>query len=138
MGLFWGTKKTFYLETTLHPGDRFRQDLMYQYQHFTRAADDQSLYDLHILVSKTTYQFNKYFYIRSLIQFDSYRKLVLSDMLASFTLIPGTVIYLGYGSLHQKNYWDPVNSKWEPGMGPEKYYPFTQSFFFKAGYRLRF
>jgi len=137
-GPFLGHKTIFIIQTAFQPSSKFRQDFDYQYQHFTRASDNQPVYDLNIFVSRTTYQFNKYLFIRSLIQFDSYRKIVLTDILGSFTLIPGTVIYLGYGSLHGKNYWDTANSRWDPGMGPEKYYQFTQSFFFKASYVFRF
>ena len=137
-GPFLGYKTTVLFQTVFQPGSKFRQDIEYQYQHFTRASDREPVYDLNILVSRTTYQFNRYFFIRSLIQYDSYRKLILTDILGSFTLIPGTVIYLGYGSLHEKNYWDTANSRWDPEMGPDKYYQFTQSFFFKASYVFRF
>jgi len=137
-GPYPGHKTTFFFNTTFQPDNKFTQSFEYQYQHFTRASDGEPIYDLNILVSKTTYQFNKYFFIRSLIQYDSYRKIVLTDILGSFTLIPGKVIYLGYGSLHGKNYWDTVNSRWVPGMGPGKYYQFTQSLFFKASYMIRF
>ena len=137
-GPFLGHKTTFFFNTTLQPGNKFSQSFEYQYQHFTKASDNAPVYDLNILISRTTYHFNKYFFIRSLIQYDSYLKIVLADILGSFTLIPGTVVYLGYGSLHNKNYWDAVNSKWDPGMEPGKYYQFTQSFFFKASYVIRF
>ena len=137
-GPYLGHKTTFSFKTTIQPNNKFSQSFEYQYQHFTKASDNAPVYDLNILVSRTTYHFNKYFFIRSLIQYDSYRRIILTDILGSFTLIPGTVVYLGYGSLHNKNYWNAVNSKWDPGMEPGKYYQFTQSFFFKASYVIRF
>jgi hypothetical protein len=137
-GPYLGHKTTYFFNTTIQPNDKFSQGFEYQYQHFTRALDNAPVYDLNILISRTIYHFNKYFFIRSLIQYDSYREIVLTDILGSFTLIPGTVVYLGYGSLHNKNYWDNINSKWNPGMEPGKYYQFAQSFFFKASYMLRF
>jgi hypothetical protein len=137
-GPFLGHKTTFSFSTIFQPGNKFTQSFGYQYQHFTKVSDNTPVYDLNILISRTTYHFNKYLFIRALIQYDSYRKIVLTDILGSFTLIPGTVVYLGYGSLHNKNYWDTVNSKWDPGLGPGKYYQFTQSFFFKASYVIRF
>jgi hypothetical protein len=36
-----------------------------------------------ILYSKTTYQFNKYFFLRAVVQYDSYLKRLLTDFLAS-------------------------------------------------------
>ncbi|MCU0286549.1 MAG: carbohydrate binding family 9 domain-containing protein [Acidobacteria bacterium] len=133
-----GRKTTFLFQTVLQPGNRFTQHLEYQYQRFTKLIGHEPIYDLNIIISKTSYQFNKYFFIKALIQYDSYQKKVLTDLLGSFTLIPGTVIYLGYGSLHNKNYWDAVNSKWTTGSEAGKYYQFIQSLFFKASYIIRF
>jgi len=137
-GPFLGHKLSFFFQTQIQPNYKFTQDFEYQYQNFTRASDDIRIYDLNILISRTTYQFNKYLFIRALLQYDSYREIVLTDMLASFTLIPGTVIHLGYGSLHQKLYWDETTSTWDSEMEPAKYYQVTSSFFFKASYLIRF
>lgn len=137
-GPFLGHKPSFYFQTRIQPSYKFTQDFEYQYQHFTRASDDKRIYNLNMFISRTTYQFNKYLFIRSLIQYDSYRKIVLTDILTSFTLIPGTVIHLGYGSLHRKQYWDNVNFTWDREMEQGKYYQVTQSFFFKASYLIRF
>ncbi|MCP4157657.1 MAG: hypothetical protein GY757_58650 [bacterium] len=38
------------------------------------------------------------------------QKKLLTDFLASFTLIPGSVIHLGYGTLHEKKTW--YNGTW--------------------------
>ena len=137
-GPYLGHRTNFMINTILQPNHKFTQNFEYQYEHFTRASDGVKVYDLNILISRTTYQFSKHLFIRALIQYDSYQKCVLADILGSFTLIPGTVVYLGYGSLHGKSYWDTINSKWDPEMGPGKYYQFTQSLFFKASYIIRF
>jgi hypothetical protein len=137
-GPFLGNKISFYFQTQIQPGYKFTQDFEYQYEHFNRESDHQRIYNLNIFISRTTYQFNKYLFVKSLIQYDSYRQLILTDILASFTLIPGTVVHLGYGSLHRKRYWDETNSAWDPEMEADKYYQVTQSFFFKAGYVIRF
>jgi hypothetical protein len=39
------------------------------------------------------------------VEYNTYRKKLLLDFLASFTYVPGTVIQLGYGSLHEKLQW---------------------------------
>jgi hypothetical protein len=63
---------------------------------------------------------------------------VITDLLASFTLIPGTVLYVGYGSLYREQFWDGADAAWkrQPGMG--NYYQTTQSLFVKASYLWRF
>lgn len=135
---FLGNRLSFIFALRFQPNPKLTQDLEYTYQHFKRSSDSSLVYDLNILVSRTTFQFNKYLFIRALVQYDSYQNVVLTDMLASFTLIPGTVVHLGYGSLHQKQYWDDINQQWDTGVDLGKYYQNTQSLFFKVSYLYRF
>jgi hypothetical protein len=135
---FLGNRLSFTFRTGFQPNPKLKQDLEYTYQHFKRSSDSSLVYDLNILVSRTTFQFNKYLFVRALVQYDSYQNVVLTDMLASFTLIPGTVVHLGYGSLHQKQYWDDINQQWDTGVDLGKYYQNTQSLFFKVSYLYRF
>ena len=46
---------------------------------------------------------------------------VLGDFLASFTYIPGTVIYLGYGSLNESQAW--ADNGWQRGVTGDRYLP---------------
>lgn len=135
---FLGNRIYFDIETSFQPNDKLRQDLEYTYEGFKNAANGEQVYNLHILVSKTTYQFNKYLFLRALVQYDSYQKVILSDLLASFTLIPGTVIHLGYGSLHQKRFWNNQDLIWQNQAEMSNYYHTRQSIFFKASYRIQF
>jgi hypothetical protein len=89
-----------------------------------------------IFQSKTTYQFDKHFFVRALIQYDNYREVVLTDLLASFTLIPGTVMHLGYGSLHENLEWQ--NNQWADDTTYGKYFQSSQSLFFKVSYLFQF
>ena len=52
---------------------------------------------------------------RAIAQYDSLRARVLTDMLASFELQPGTVAFVGYGSLFEQR--DYLNDAWIPGAG---------------------
>lgn len=135
---FLGNQTNISIKAGLQPNAKLAQDFEYTYQQFDRISDGKLIYDLNMLASRTTYQFNKYLFLRALIQYDSYRSVVLTDMLASFTLIPGTVIHLGYGSLHREQHWNEVNSQWVEGVGLGKYYQTTRSIFFKASYLYRF
>jgi hypothetical protein len=135
---FLGNSTSYSFEVSLQPNSKLTQDLSYEYQHFNRMADGERIYDLDILVSRTTFQFNKYLFVRSLIQYDSYSKVILTDLLASFTLIPGTVVHVGYGSLHQKQSWNDRLMTWEQRIGAGRYYQTTQSFFVKISYLYRF
>ncbi|MCX6582231.1 MAG: DUF5916 domain-containing protein [Candidatus Aminicenantes bacterium] len=81
----------------------------------SRKADDKKLYTVDIYNAQTTYQFNKYFFIRAAVRYDNYRDKLLTDLLASFTFIPGTVVHLGYGSLYENKEWQI--DRWVPGQG---------------------
>lgn len=135
---FLGKRIKFHLGATYQPNDRITQAVEYTYQDFHRQTDREHVYDLNILVSRTTYQFNRSLFVRALVQYDSYAKKVLTDLLASLTVIPGTVLYVGYGSMYRQQYWDDADSAWKRQPGPGRYYQTTQSLFVKASYLWRF
>ena len=102
------------------------------YSDFFRAADEVKIYDYTIYRNRTVLQFNKYLFVRSVIEYNTYWKRINADFLASFTYIPGTVIYLGYGSVYQKLRWQ------ENDYFPSDYYmTIEKNFFFKASYLWR-
>ena len=117
---------------TLQPGKNLNQH--FSYYHTQLSKDKTKLYDVDIFYSRTTYQFNKYFFLRAIIQYNGYQEKLLSDFLASFTLIPGTVIHVGYGGLYEKREWK--NGEWIPGRGD--LLNTKRSLFFKASYLWRF
>jgi hypothetical protein len=59
---------------------------------------------------------------------------VLTDLLASWELRPGTVAYVGYGSLIERRDWD--GQAWTHGVGP--YQTSQRGVFFKASYSYQF
>jgi hypothetical protein len=102
------------------------------YDDFHRKDNDEEVYSLNIINTKLTYQFSESLYLRAIVQWDSLREVVLTDILASFTYIPGTVIYFGYGSLHENMGWE--DNRWESAAPNAQYYQSTQSVFLKASY----
>ena len=92
------------------------------------------VYAVDVLNSKTSFQFDRHFQARAIVQYDSSRNQVLTDILGSFELIPGTVAYLGYGSSIEQREWD--GHAWQPGHGD--YATSRRGFFFKASYIHRF
>ncbi len=127
-GDYFGTGFGF----TVQPNSRLSLTLSYHHSQLKRESEP--IYNVNIIYSRTTYQFNKYLFARVIVQYDSYKKNLLTDILASFTLIPGTVIHLGYGGLFEKQAWQ--NGNWAPGVG--NLWNMKRSFFFKASYLWRF
>ena len=131
---FQGHRTDVRVGATLQPSGRFSQALSYRRVVFDRKATGERAYDLDILYSRTTYQFSRQFFLRSLVQFDSSRYRVLTDFLASYELRPGTVVYAGYGSLIERR--DFINGEWILGDGD--YQTSQRGLFFKASYLHRF
>ena len=132
---FMGDYINWRSELTLQPTGNFNQVCSYVYETLENPETHKQQYNVHVLQSKTTYQFNEYFFIRAQVQYDSYREVVLTDLLASFTLIPGTVMHLGYGSLHEQLEWK--DKQWLNDSVFGKYYQCSRSLFFKASYLYR-
>jgi hypothetical protein len=61
-----------------------------------------------------------------------YRKRLLTDTLVSFKYIPGTVVYAGYGSVHERLRWE-TNSY----VRGDEFLQTRQGVFFKASYLSR-
>ncbi|MGB8958278.1 MAG: DUF5916 domain-containing protein [Candidatus Aminicenantales bacterium] len=132
---FLGRMESARAGIVLQPGVKLSQSLSLSQNHFTRGGIP--VYDVTVLNARTTYQFNKYLFVRALFQYDSYARKWLTDLLASFTYIPGTVVHLGYGVLYEKHGWEA--GQWLPGgdLGA-RYYALKNSLFFKVSYLWRF
>ncbi len=132
--------KQFYISSSLtfQPLQTLSFNLSYEYTDFDKKSDGSDVYDYHILYTRATYQPNKHLLFRFLVQYDSYLDTVMSDVLASYELVPGTVIHVGYGSMHENISWDPRSRNWSNDLNARKFYQTSQSFFIKCSYRLQF
>ena len=119
---------------TLQPNGRFNQRLSYRRVAFDREATGERVYTLDIVNSRTTYQFTRSFFVRTLVQYDSSRSQVLTDFLSSYELRPGTVVFVGYGSLIERREF--VDGRWLANEGT--YQTSRRGLFFKASYLHRF
>ncbi|MDX2415756.1 MAG: DUF5916 domain-containing protein [Bacteroidales bacterium] len=115
------------------PSEKIHLDLTYTYTDFYNSSSRNQDYNYSIVRGKLTYQMNKYFFVRAITEYNSYREEMLTDFLASFTYIPGTVVYMGYGSVYERIMWD--GAQYNPA---DKFMETTRGFFFKASYMYRF
>jgi hypothetical protein len=128
-GITWGC------ELTVEPSEKLKVGFDYSYTNLYKKENHQKSYSYSVDIFNlhTTYQFNKYFFVRGNIRYDNYREKLLTDFLASFTFIPGTVVHLGYGSLYEKKEWQ--DNQWVPGG--DDFLEMKRGLFFKASYLLR-
>lgn len=102
------------------------------YVDFYSESSREKIYDYAILRSFNTFQLNKYMFLRGIVEYNTYRKRLMLDTLISFTYIPGTVFYVGYGSAFQKLEWDGQDY-----VESDRFLETKRGFFFKVSYLWR-
>jgi hypothetical protein len=127
---FAGTNKRRNIRIGLQPSSKLSNFIEYTYVKFDRESGEK-VFDVHVVNLRNTYQFNPRFLIRAITQYDSSRRRVLGDFLASYELVPGTVVHAGYGTLLESR--TPLD---RPERTP--YEATARAFFFKASYLARF
>jgi hypothetical protein len=131
---FLGRRHTYNAEVTLQPTARFKESVSYNRVALDRLEGGPRVYTVDVLNTKTTFQVDRRFSVRGIVQYESSHSRVLTDLLACWELRPGTVAYAGYGSLVEKQDWD--GTRWVRGQG--SYTTTNRGFFFKASYIHRF
>lgn len=114
------------------PSDKLNLDLSLRYSDFTKASDGLREFDYTIVRGRATYQVDKYLFFRAIVEHNAFRKRLTTDLLASFTYIPGTVVHIGYGSAYERGEWR--DGKF---IGTDRFLEARRGFFFKASYLWR-
>jgi hypothetical protein len=130
---YLGDSRRGEFSVTVQPGDKLNLTVGGYAEAFNRKDESGRVYSVAILNTRATYQFNKYFFLRAITQVDDYEHKILTDFLASFTWIPGTVMHLGYGSMVERHDWR--DSGWTDGG---RYREMKRGLFFKASYLWRY
>jgi hypothetical protein len=136
---YLGASRIYNTEVGLQASARLNQTVTCDRVEFDRLSDGSRVYTVNVLNSRTTFQLNRFFFLRAIAQYDSSRRQVLSDFLASWELLPGTVAYAGYGSLTERQSWD--GNRLSPSLDRSsvgRYQTSQRSLFFKAAYVHRF
>jgi len=129
---FQGEKHSIYASMDFKPTENFTTSLRLIRSFMNRTSTGEQLFDYRIYRNRTTYQLNKYFYVRATLEYNDYEKTLMTDLLAAFTYIPGTVIYVGYGSLYEKTQY--CNTEYIPA---NDFLEMQRGFFVKASYNWR-
>ena len=126
---FQGDRTSWMARVWLQPNAKLNHHVSYSFVTFDRRSTGEKVYDVHVVNLRNSYQFSPRFFVRAVGQFDSSRRRVLADFLASYELSPGTVVHAGYGSLFGRAHEDLVF---------DRYTATARALFFKASYRARF
>ena len=122
-----GTQELLQVTADLQPTQQLNLALNYTY--FIFELPQQPLFSYPISRARLSYQYNRYVLFRGIVEHNGYRDTLLTDLLASFTYIPGTVMHLGYGSIYQESLSATTREL--------DYNETNRGFFFKASYNWR-
>ena len=129
---YQGYGTTSFAEVDYQPVNKLDFLLDLTYSDFYRRADRTKVYSYTILRDRNTFQLNKYLFLRGIVEYNLYYKRLTLDGLVSFTYIPGTVFYVGYGSALERTEWD--GSQYVP---TDRFHEMRRGFFFKVSYLWR-
>jgi hypothetical protein len=132
---FQGESRGAGVGMTLQPNQHVNQSVDVNRVRFNRASTGEQVYSVAIVNLNTTYQFDKHFLVRLLERFDSSSHRLLTDLLASYEFVPGTVFHAGYGSLYEKQ---GQSGTLVPSSVDGNYLTVNRGLFFKASYLHRF
>jgi len=131
---FQGESVNATVGATFQPNGRLSESVEYTRVAFDRRSTGERVYTVNILNTRTTYQFTKALAARAIVQYDSQQHRVLTDFLGSYEPEPGTVVYIGYGSLYEQQQYQ--DDEWINGQG--NYLTTRRGLFLKASYLYRF
>jgi hypothetical protein len=120
------------LDLTYQPVEKLEFGLSYIYTDFFRKSDRTRVYNYGIIRSRNIFQVNKYLFLRAIFEYNTFRDRFTADGLISFTYIPGTVIFVGYGSAYEKLEWS--GSEY---IASRRFLETQRGFFFKVSYLWR-
>ncbi len=116
------------------PSEKIESYTSFVFSDFYRDTDSKLIYEYPIIREKLTYQFDKHLLFRGVVEYNRYKKQLLTDFLISFTYVPGTVIHLGYGSIYLKTKWNEHENRY---VDNEDFLQTQRGFFFKMSYLWR-
>lgn len=114
------------------PSDNFEAAFDMAFIDFYRESDNQKIFEYPLFRTKLSYQFNQYLMFRGIVEYNRYKKQILTDFLASFTYVPGTVFHLGYGSFYEK-----INWRDNDYAESSRFHEMQRGFFLKVSYLWR-
>ena len=114
------------------PVDPLRISLRFSKSKLTRYDTDKAAFDANIVSLRSTYQFTRFIFARTRIDYNSLISNVSGQMLLGWNPSPGTAFYLGYNDNFNYNGFNPYTGQLEPRFERN-----TRTFFIRASYLFR-
>ncbi len=94
-----------FLRSTIayRPNIRLKEELIFTKSTFWQEKNGAEVYDYNIIRSKTTYHFTRKLFLRTILEYNAYWKELSTDILLSYMHNYGTVFFLGYGGVFDRD-----------------------------------
>ncbi|HJV88915.1 MAG TPA: DUF5916 domain-containing protein [Holophagaceae bacterium] len=123
------------VQAVLQPTDTLNFTLSWIHSVLVRDDTGDPLLNYSISRIRATWQPSEHFFLRAIGEYNAYYRQLRQDYLAAYTYVPGTVVYLGYGTLDKKTVWVPVPGEYR---NSDHFLEMQRGLFFKASYLYRF
>ncbi|MBI1762096.1 MAG: carbohydrate binding family 9 domain-containing protein [Acidobacteria bacterium] len=114
------------------PTNPLRFSLNYTNSRLTRHDTGRLAYKDHIYSFRTTYQFTRFVFVRSRVDYSTLAARVRGQFLFGYTPNPGTSFYVGYNDDMNYRGFSPFTARYEPGFERN-----GRTFFIKMSYLIR-
>ena len=101
---FLGSGTDLALSMTLRPSSRLQSDVSLDTRRFidVRGDADESILDVKIWRTFTTYQFTRRLVLRNIMEYNSFDRRLLTNILATYRVDAGTVFFVGYDARYDQ------------------------------------
>ena len=127
-----GKLSDYDLTVTLKPFAKLNSEIRWIKSSLKGRIDGGTLFDQSIYRNRTTYQFDRFNAVRSILDYDTFSRRLGVSLLYSYTPRPNTAVFVGYGDA-LLNGIDPLNGNQRSGLIRE-----SRTVFAKFSYNYRF
>ncbi|MGI9036130.1 MAG: DUF5916 domain-containing protein [Pyrinomonadaceae bacterium] len=117
---------------TYKPIDPLRVSLDYTKSRLDRYDTGKTAFDVNIFTLRSTYQFTRFIFARTRIDYNSPSSNVSGQLLFGWNPNPGTAFYVGYNDNVNYNGFNPYTGQYEPGISRN-----GRTFFIRMSYLFR-
>ncbi len=117
---------------TYKPTDPLNISFDYTKSKLVRSDNDRTAFDVNIATLRTTYQFTRFIFARTRIDYNSLFSNVSGQVLLGWNPSPGTALYAGYNDNFNYNGFNPYTGQLEPRFERN-----NRTFFIRASYLFR-
>jgi hypothetical protein len=127
-----GQQYDFGFDVEFKPINPLRVSLEYNKSRLVRDDTKQTAFDSNILTVRSTYQFTRFTFVRTRVDYDSLQSNVKGQLLFGWNPNPGTAFYVGYNDDFNYNGFSPYTGQLERNFERN-----GRTFFIRASYLFR-